>query len=180
MRGGQSGRLRAVSMSHALTWLMSAYLGIGVVLLHVGPLHRLIVDAMQEARMRRAMQPPHEPPLPPPLLSALLLGRPRCCCGPACGRRRCVAARCWSATVRACAPDDQCPAPELGTIQRAGIGTGSRLASQVPSTPQPVMIAMPSSVSASGAWPNPIQPTSVAKTIWKYRKGVSVAARARM
>lgn len=72
MRGGQSGRLRAVSMSHALTWLMSAYLGIGVVLLHVGPLHRLIVDAMQEARMRRAMQPPHEPPLPPPLLSALL------------------------------------------------------------------------------------------------------------
>lgn len=62
MRGGQSGRLRAVSMSHALTWLMSAYLGIGVVLLHVGPLHRLIVDAMQEARMRRAMQPPHEPP----------------------------------------------------------------------------------------------------------------------
>ena len=74
MRGGQSGRLRAVSMSHALTWLMSAYLGIGVVLLHVGPLHRLIVDAMQEARMRRAMQPPHEPPLPPPMLSALLLG----------------------------------------------------------------------------------------------------------
>lgn len=61
-------------MPHALPWLMSAYLGIGVLLLHVGPLHRLLVDAMQEARMRRAMQPPHEPPLPPPLLSALVLG----------------------------------------------------------------------------------------------------------
>ncbi len=60
-------------MQHLVIVLICAHFAIGVVLTCVGAMHELIVESVQEVRMRQSMRAPGEPAMPPAAVSVLVL-----------------------------------------------------------------------------------------------------------